>query len=305
MKIRIGFGLGTTASAGLDGAALTDIVDRCESLGWDSLWFSERVTLDVPDPLALMAFVAGRTRKLKFGPSVLVVPGRNPVLLAKELATIDQLSGGRLVVAVGLGAPVPSEHEVFGVDRSEAAARTEEAVTLMKRLWTEDGVTHEGPFFPVRDLTLRPKPVQEPHPDVWFGGHSAAAVRRTGRLGDGWLPSFVTTEEYKAKADGVRAAAADAGRALDDEHFGALIPYVPSDAPVDPGPILQAFAARRPNVDPQTMIVLDGARALTDRIEAFVEQGASKFVVVPLVAPGSWPDELTALRERIVEPLEN
>ena len=240
MKIRVGFGLGTTASAGLTGRDWLAIVDACEELGWDSVWFSERLTFDVPDPMAMMAAVAGRTRRLKFGPSVLVLPGRNPILLAKELATIDQLSGGRLVVAFGLGAPVPSEHEFFFVDRTEAAPRTEEAVALIKRLWTEDAVTHEGRFFPVRQLTLRPRPVQQPHPDVWFGGHSVAALRRTGRLGDGWLPSFVTPQEYKEKADVVRETAADAGREIDEEHFGALVAYVPEGALEKARPIMES-----------------------------------------------------------------
>jgi probable F420-dependent oxidoreductase len=305
MKVRVGFGMGTTASAGMVGSRLASIVDGCEEIGWDSIWFSERVTLDVPDPLAMMAFVAGRTRRLKFGPSVLVVPGRNPVLLAKELATIDQLSGGRLVVAVGLGAAVPSEHDVFGVDRKEAAARTEEAVGLMKRLWTEDRVTHEGPFYPVRQLTLRPRPVQQPHPDVWFGGHSAAALRRTGRLGDGWLPSFVTPAEYKQKADVVRETAGQAGREIDEEHFGALVTYVPESATIDPEPIVQAFAARRPSADPREIIALDGPEDLRGKLEAFLQQGASKFVVAPVAPPADWRAELGELWERVVVPLEN
>src|SRR5947208_15785161 len=147
MKIKIGFGLGTTAAAAVDGESFWSIVDTCESLGWDSLWFSERVSGPTFGPLASMAATAGRTRRLKFGPSVLVVPGRNPVLLAKELATIDVLSKGRLVTAFGLGVDSSAEREAFGVERSESAARTEEAVTLIKRLWTEDGVTFEGRFF--------------------------------------------------------------------------------------------------------------------------------------------------------------
>ncbi|MFN2543443.1 MAG: LLM class flavin-dependent oxidoreductase [Actinomycetota bacterium] len=305
MKIRVGFGFGTTAAGDLDGTRWLELIDACEELGWDSVWFSERITLGVPDPLALMAAVAARTSRLKFGPSVLVLPGRNPVLLAKELATIDQLSGGRLVVAFGLGAPSPSEHELFMVPRGERAARTDEAVALIKRLWTEDTVTHEGPFFPVRGLTLRPKPVQQPHPDVWFGGHSQPALRRTGRLGDGWLPSFVTPEEYKAKADVVREAASDHGREFDEEHFGALVGYVPEGAEQQAGPIVEAFASRRPDVAAEDVIVMDGHRGLDERLEEFIHQGASKFVVVPLVPPGDWRTELATLRRAVAEPMEN
>ena len=179
MKIKIGFGLGTTAGAGLDAPRFWEIIDTCESLGWDSIWFSERASGGTFGPIASMAAVAGRTRRLKFGMSVMVLPGRNPVLLAKELATIDVLSNGRLVAAFGLGVEDAREQAVFAVDRAEAAGRTAEAVALIRRLWTEDRVTHEGRYFPVRDLRLQPRPVQKPHPDIWFGGHSRAALRRT------------------------------------------------------------------------------------------------------------------------------
>jgi len=304
MKVRVGFGLGTTASSGLEGAGWWSIVDACEGLGWDSLWFSERITLDVPDPLAMMAAVAGRTHRLKFGPSVLVLPGRNPILLAKELATIDQLSGGRLVVAFGLGAPVPGDREILGLQLKEAAAIVDEAVPLIKRLWTEDGVTHEGYWFKVRDLTLRPRPFQQPYPDVWFGGHSRAALRRVGHVGDGWLPSFLAPSEYRAKADAIREIAEISGREIDEEHYGALVAYVPPDPAAPPGPIVEAISVRRPDLVPEDVIALGGPDDLRARLESFVEHGASKFVVVPLVAPRDWGSELERLRETVAEPLE-
>jgi probable F420-dependent oxidoreductase len=305
VKVRVGFGLGTTSSIGLDGERWRSIVDACEELGWDSIWFSERISMDVPDPLALMAFVAGRTHRLKFGPSVLVLPGRNPVQLAKELATIDQLSGGRLVVAFGLGAPIPGDRELVGRDPKEAASLVDEAVPLIQRLWNEDGVTHEGRHFHVRDLTLRPRPVQEPRPDVWFGGHSGPALRRVGRIGDGWLPSFVTAAEYRAKADTIREVAAEHGRRIDEEHYGVLVTYVPHDAVMDAGPIVEAFSTRRPDVDPEDVIAIKGPEELREKLVAFTEEGASKFVVVPLVSPRDWAAELALLRETVAVPLEN
>jgi probable F420-dependent oxidoreductase len=304
MKIKIGFGLGTTAGAGLDAVRFWEIIDTCESLGWDSIWFSERATGGTFGPIASLAAVAGRTRRLKFGMSVMVLPGRNPVLLAKELSTIDVLSNGRLVAAFGLGVEDAREQAVFAVDRAEAAGRTEEAVTLIRRLWTEDSVTHEGPYFPVRDLRLQPRPVQKPHPDIWFGGHSRAALRRTGQLATGWLPSFITPQEYAAMANTVREIASAAGRRIDKEHFGALIGYLAPEHERAAEPFLRLLAARRPEVDPRTLVVFDTNGALPERIEAYIAAGASKFVLVPLVAPQSWSETLSRLFDTVVRPIE-
>ena len=157
MKIRIGFGLGTRTLTN-DADTFGAFVDVLERLRFDSLWLSERLTGDAPDPLVALAYAAGRTKKLKLGTSVLVVPGRNPVVLAKELASLDRLSDGRLLPAVGLGAPVPAEHRAFGVDRKERSAWFDEAIGLMRRLWTEDDVHHEGKRFHVEGVTLRPRP---------------------------------------------------------------------------------------------------------------------------------------------------
>lgn len=304
MKVRIGFGLGVTSSYGLTSDAFFEVLDGCEVLGWDSIWFSERATADVPDPLTAMAATAARTRRLKFGTSVLVIPGRNPVLLAKQLATIDVLSGGRMVPAFGLGGDAPGEQEAFGVGRKEGAARTDEAVRLMKRLWSEENVTFEGTYFTVHDLTLSPRPAQKPHPDVWFGGRSKAALRRVGRLGEGWLPSFIVPSEYKAKADTIRAIAKEAGREIEEEHYGALVPYIPERVSIDKEAVLSAISARRPDVDPREIVAVDGYQSLIKALEAFIEQGASKFVVVPVAPPAEWVSHLEALREQMAG-LEN
>src|SRR5207245_2190199 len=159
--------------------------------GFDSLWLSERLTGDAPDPMVGLAFAAGRTRKLKLGTSVQVLPGRNPAVVAKEWASLDRLSRGRTLPAFGLGVANPAEQQAFGVARDERAAWFDEALPLVRRLWTEDDVDHDGPRFSYRALSVRPKPVQQP-PDVWLGGRAKSELRRVGRLGDGWLPSFST-----------------------------------------------------------------------------------------------------------------
>src|SRR5689334_17120575 len=164
MKVRVGFGLGVAAD--VDAQGFVTLVDDLERLGFDSLWLSERVTGPAPDPLVALAIAAGRTRKLKLGTSVQVLSGRNPVLVAKEWATLDRLSGGRALPAFGLGVVDGKEQQVFGLDRTERAPWFDEALHVMRRLWTEDDVTHHGERFHLDGITIGPKPVQQP-PDVW------------------------------------------------------------------------------------------------------------------------------------------
>src|SRR5207302_2458347 len=209
MKVRIGYGLGTQTV--VDPERFGALVDELERLKFDSLWLSERITGTAFDPLVGLAYAAGRTAKLKLGTSVMVLPGRNPVLVAKELASLDRLSGGRVLPAFGLGVVDPNEQQAFGVAREERAAWFDEALPLIRRLWTEDAVDHEGPRFTYRNLTVRPRPVQSP-PDVWLGGIAPSELRRVGRQGDGWLPSFCTPDDAIAGRGVVEKAAADAGR---------------------------------------------------------------------------------------------
>ena len=276
MKVRVGYGLGTGF---FEPAAFADLIDALEASGFDSLWLSERLTGEALDPLVGLAVAAGRTRRLKLGTSVLVLPGRNPVMLAKELATLDRLSNGRLLPAVGLGAPEPAEHVAFGVDRRERGAMFDEALPLIRRLWLEDDVHHSGTYFRVEGVSLRPKPLQTP-PDVWLGGRAPGELRRIGRLGDGWLPSFCTPAEAEEGRAVVEKAAADAGRTMDPEHWGALVIY--TEGPL-PDRLARALAARRPGTDPAA-VVGQGVDGLRARLEEFVNRGFSKLVVVPAAA---------------------
>lgn len=285
MKIRIGYGLGTRASS--DPERLGALVEGLEQHGFDSLWLSERITGDCPDPLLGLTFAAARTKKLKLGTSVLVVPGRNPMLLAKELATADVLSGGRLLPAFGLGVVDPREQQAFGVERRERAALLDEVVPLLRRLWTEESVDHDGPRYHYEAASVRPFPVQRPI-DVWLGGVAPSELRRTGRLADGWLPSFCTPDDVKEGRPEIEAHAAEAGRAIDPEHFGALVPYL--DGPI-PDLVADAVRRRRPDLDPAAVVV-SGIDNLAPALERFVDAGASKFVLVPIGEPADWDDEL-------------
>jgi probable F420-dependent oxidoreductase len=293
MKIRIGLGV---PAGGVD---LAQFVDESERLKFDSLWVTERVNAETLDPIVAMTFIAARTTRMKIGASVMVLPGRNPVLLAKALASIDRLSDGRLLPAFGLGVANAAEHQAFGVARNQRARIFDEALPLLRRLWSENHVTHHGEHFTLEDVTVLPKPVQ-PHLDVWLGGASRAELARCGRLGDGWLPSFATAATVRAGIDVVNEAAAAAGRSIDPEHFGVLIPYV--DGPIPPQ-LAEVVKARDPDARAEDAIATSKAH-LRERIESYVAVGASKFVLFPFAGAADWTDELEALADDLL-PLQN
>ena len=294
MKTRIGFGAGTAGLAD-GGARFGELVDALERNGFDSVWCSERATGATPDPIAALAFAAGRTRKLKLGTSVQVLPGRNPVLLAKQWATLDRLSGGRALPAFGLGVAEPMEQQAFGVAREERAPLFDEALPLLRRLWSEDTVDHDGPRYHYDGVSIGAKPVQQPL-DVWLGGRVFSELRRVGRLGDGWLPSFCTPAVVAEGRVVVEKAAADAGRVIDPEHFGAMVFYARTEMPSE---YARALAQRR-GVDPDEVITV-GLDALRARLEDFIAVGFSKLVPVPLQPVESWDEELDTLADALLD----
>jgi probable F420-dependent oxidoreductase len=298
VKIRIGYGLGVNSLTN-DQDRFGPFVDDLERLGYDSLWVSERIAGNSPDPVVAMAYAAGRTRALKFGMSVMVLSGRNPVLVAKSMASLDRLSAGRLLPAFGLGAPNLAEWQAFGLDRKDRAPWFDEALPLMRRLWAEDQVTHHGTRFNFDDLTVLPKPVRK-HLDVWLGGNAPSELRRVGRLADGWLPSFTTPTEVRAGIDTIKGVAAENGREIEPDHYGTLVAYRRGELSAS---YIAASRARRPELDP-TEIIPDGPAELRRRIEQFIGAGASKFVVIPVTEPGDWTAELEEVAEVVVRPLE-
>ncbi|MFY8237626.1 MAG: LLM class flavin-dependent oxidoreductase [Ilumatobacteraceae bacterium] len=301
MKVRIGYGLGVRTS--LNDSGFLDVVDTLERLRFDSLWLSERIGGEAPDPLVAMSMAAARTTRLKVGMSVMVLPGRNPIILAKELATLDRMSNGRLLPAFGLGVADPHEQQAFGVERTKRAKMFNEALAVMRSCWMDDEVIFHGEHFHYDALRVTPKPKQQP-PDVWLGGIAESELKRVGRLADGWLPSFVTPSDAEAGWETVQRVAKEHDREIEDEHFGVLIPYVMGDTPAA---LLAGLQARRPDLDDVSVLVPSGWDALAKTINQFVSVGASKFVVVPMIEPGSvdaWNNHLEEAATHLL-PLQN
>jgi len=290
MKIRIGVGAGGASSST---EALAELVAGIDELGFDSLWLSEVLTGPVLDPVVALSWAAASSPRLKVGTTMLL-PGRNVLRLAKQLASLDVLSKGRLLVTLVPGLTHAPEREAIGVEPKQRGAAIDEALPLLRRLWAGETVSHDGAAGRLRDVKLSPLPVQQPL-EVWLGGTAPAALERCGRLSDGWLPSLCTPEEAAAGRVVIEEAAARAGRSISSEHFGVSIGY--ATAPIDPA-TARAMTARRPRSVELTPVGLPAVRKL---IEQFIAVGFSKFVLRPLAAPASWRAELEALAAAVGE----
>ena len=247
-----------------------------------------------------MAALAGRTQRIKFGMNVASVGLREPLLLAKQCATIDVLSEGRLLPAFGIGAIRAPDWAATGTDTRGRGRRTDEGLELIARLWTEDSVDFEGEFYRYSGARIEPKPVQAALP-LWLGGSSKPAIRRTARIGTGWLAGLETPEQVAPAIAGIKQALAETGRRIDADHYGASFHFRFGSWDE---PLMQRIAetyATRFQRDPEGGIVAGDAAAIMERIEAFVAAGASKFVLWPL---GSDDDDFLDQTRRLIEEVQ-
>ncbi len=293
MKIRIGIGTGLLAAT--DGREFVALVDDIDALGFDSIWLPEILTAPTHDPLVALAFAAAHNAHLKLGTTMLV-PGRNLVRLAKELATLDVLSEGRLLVTFVPGLPRGPEVGAVGVAPGDRGVVMDEALPLLRALWSGEPVSHRGGSFELDEVVVAPSPVQEPL-EFWTGGMVPAALVRCGRLADGWLPSTCTPEEAARGRVVVEEAAAGADRAISAEHFGVSLAYSPGPLP---DAALRVVMATRKGADPD-QVIPQGLDALRETLEQFVSVGFSKFVLRPFVAPESWRAELEQLAGAVLD----
>ncbi|MEW5809986.1 MAG: TIGR03854 family LLM class F420-dependent oxidoreductase [Actinomycetota bacterium] len=282
MKVRFGVSLGSDVGP----EALPEFVDRLEAEGVDSLWFSELVYSPAIDPTVGMAYALARTRHLKVGTSVAVLPGRHPVLVAKQLLSMAALAPKRVLPVFGLRSALPVERDLFVVPDGKRGAVFDEALTLLRRVLREDDVTFSGEFFSVRGATIAPKPAAPL--DVWLGGSSSAGYRRIGTYADGWLGSFLTPDETRDALVEIRAAAADAGRHVPDDHFGINVAVGTGELP---GAVRAAVRSRRPDLDPTDLVAPDWPQ-LHAMLDGYIAAGLTKFVIRPLgsVDTGSFLD---------------
>ncbi|HEY1841050.1 MAG TPA: TIGR03854 family LLM class F420-dependent oxidoreductase [Mycobacterium sp.] len=269
MKVRFGIGLGANTPAN----QLTPIVDHLESSGVDSLWFSELVYSPAVDPVVGMAYALARTARLKVGTSVAVLPGRHPVLVAKQLASLAAVAPKRVLPVFGLRSAIAAEREVFAVPDGERAAVFDESLRILRAVLVGESANYRGRYFTVTAAAVAPRPT--PPLDIWLGGSAPAAFRRIGTLADGWLGSFLTPEEARAGREAIERAAAQAGRQIEPDHFGISLAVADGELPPE---LAAAVRHRRPDVDLAELIAT-GWGQLHRQLDAYLDAGLTKFVI--------------------------
>jgi probable F420-dependent oxidoreductase len=200
---------------------VVNFAKKCEAMDCHSMWTIDRIAYDNLEPLTILAVAAGATQNVRLGTSVLLGNTRHPVHLAKIIATVDFISNGRVTLGLGFGSREP-DYKAVEVPYEHRGSRAVEQVQLMKRLWTEDNVTHRGKFFNVENLTIGPRPIQKPHPPIWTGGSAEAALKRAGTWANGFISGSSAIADFQATWDKIASYALAAGRNPNDIEKASL-----------------------------------------------------------------------------------
>jgi len=269
----------------VDTQLIRQFLSRAETLDYDSLWVQEKIVGDyaVLEPVSLLTYAAALTSKLRLGASVLLTVLRNPVQLAKSLATLDQLSEGRLTVGVGIGGHVPES--IFGLSSERRATRFVEGLQVMKALWTQPRATVNGTFWQFENVPMEPKPVQKPSPPLWFGARTPVALKRAARHGDGWMGAGITSlAEFTEQLGLVRRFLDEARRDLETFTISKRV-YIAVDP--DRGRaerrLREWFGLYYKNPDWAPHVSIWGSPAeCTDRLRKLVSAGAPHLLLNPV-----------------------
>jgi probable F420-dependent oxidoreductase len=265
---------------------LRDFLARAEALGYDSVWVQEQILGDAPmlEPITMLTFAAALTSKVRLGTSVILPVTRNPIHLAKALSSLDQLSQGRLTLGVGMGGPHVPEPP-FGIPKENRARRFVEVLQIVKALWTQPRASFAGEFWKFENLAMEPKPIQKPHPPIWFGARDEIALKRTVRLGDGWMGAgSSTTGDFITQSTVLRRLLEEAHRDPAKFPISKRVYLAIDDNRERAEKRLRAwFGERYKNADMASRVsIWGGVAECVDKLGELVRAGAQHFLLNPV-----------------------
>ncbi len=281
MTVSAGIGIANFPFSGAN--AFWQWVDLCDNAGIDSIWQSDRlISRDAHlECMSVMAALAGRTRRIKFGMNVASLGLRDPVVTAKACATIDVLSDGRLLPAFGVGSARSLDFAATGTPTKGRGERAGEGLEILSRLWREDCVTFEGKHYRLTEASISPKPVQQPLP-LWVGGSAAQVVERTARFGTGWQAGIESPEEVAPVIAAIKARAAELERRIDEDHFGAGFAFR-FGSPDDPQCIrYRRLLEERLGKSPEGFMAAGDVDEMMRLVSRFRDAGVHKFILRPI-----------------------
>jgi probable F420-dependent oxidoreductase len=283
-----------------DAEALAAVLSDLERLRFDTLWMSDVPSLPSTDPFTGVAFAAGLTTKLKLGANFIPF-GRQPYLFAHQIAQLDRFTRGRLLVTLVPGLDLPGEREALGTSGRHRGRMMDDLIPQVRRLWAGEELEVDPSTGDEAAVGLRLPvlPLQDPL-EIWLGGSGPEAISRAGRLADGWLGSLVSPVRAGEIRKGIEAAAAEANRVVDPEHFGLSVGYARKPEDIDRAVRLRRPKGRDADTD-LTELVPIGRDALRDLSLRLVDEGISKFVLRPIAAVESWTDELEWLADAVLD----
>jgi probable F420-dependent oxidoreductase len=305
VKIGVGFGLFRLGLPSPE--TIVEVAGRAEEWGLDSFWLSDHLLAPSAelDVVATLALLASRTTRIKLGPSVFLLNLRHPLVAAKAFATLDYLSHGRIVMAVGTGANL-ADYAACGIPTEGRGRRLDEGIVILRKAWTEPRFSFHGQFFNFENAAIEPRPAPRNNNssgtiDIWVGGRSDAALKRTARLADGYFASFQSPDEFAGKLATIRSYAAQFGRAEARIESGLILLCrlgpTRERAIADMQPVLaslgrgaEAFAQRTLYGSPFDII---------EQLDPYIARGLDKFVLWPVAEPGAWAGQIELIGREI------
>ncbi len=288
------------------GEGIASFAREVEGLGFDGFWCGEHLLLRGPtvDALTAMAVAAGATSKITIGSSILLLPLHHPTMVAKAVTTLDYASQGRVVLGTGIGGQFPKEFEAVGVPMAERGRKTDEALEIIKRLWTEETVTYAGRFYSLDGVSLEPKPLQRPHPPIWLAGRREAAMRRAAKYGDGWMPYLYTPEAYKQSLQRIQTLAQGYGRGSQQIQPALLVYVAISDTAEEAQRGADVYHGAQMGVNlegfSERYDLLGPSRECIRRLEEYVDAGVRHFIFNWACAPKDIPRNLETVATEVI-----